>query len=208
MNKSDRIDIPSESSSSGRGKSSQVSVCKATLLAKATTSSVTPRTPSRSCSSSDPSWRKLEAILVNSDTVLLPEILKIPFLNLPLISAKSFRIPAITSSSSSSVGMGVGSATGFSDRGSGGGARKEATPQSWREKDLVSSEKSSLTPRAVGLGVDTESGFFGGDFRSLPLWSSSSSSSLSEFAIVLANHDIVVRWLIKASYQISIVTSS
>jgi len=131
MNKSDRINIPSESSSLRRGKSSQTSGCKATLLAKATTSSVTPRTPSRSCSSLDPSWRKLEAILVNSDIVLLPKILKIPFLNLPLISAKSFQIPAITSSSSllgMGLGLGLGSMTGFSDRGLGSGARKEATP--------------------------------------------------------------------------------
>ena len=59
-----------------------------------------------------------------------------PVLELATNSVKSFRIPAITSSSSSS---------------------------------LVSTDKSSLTPHAVGLGVDAESGFFRGDFRSQSL---------------------------------------
>lgn len=93
---------------------------------------------------------------------------------------------------------------------SGGGARKVATPQNWRVRVLVSSERSSLTPRAVGdadgdgdsdkwLGEGSACGFdSGGDFAlamgtsSFPLSSLSSlSSSFRELAIDLASHDIV-----------------
>ena len=65
----------------------------------------------------------------------------------------------------------------------------------------MSSERSSLTPRGDELDDDDgESGFgFGGDFGSAalalmlaPSSSLSLSSSLSEFAIDLANQDIVL----------------
>lgn len=164
------------------------------FLAKASTSSVTP---TASAASSDPSWRKFEAILVISETVLLLDSLEIPVLNLPLISAKSLRIPEIMSSSALSSDCCLVSGRSESWGEEGGGARKEATPQSWRVTVLVSSERSSLTPCGDGVGDDDgESEFgFGGDFGSvalaLGLLSSSSSSSLSEFAIDLTSHDIV-----------------
>lgn len=75
-------------------------------------------------------------------------------MNLPPISAKSLRIPAITSSSEGSGSDGLGGAE------SGGGARNEATPQNWRLRVLVSSERSPLTPpgaEGVGGSDDGES---------------------------------------------------
>ena len=124
---------------------------------------------------------------------MLLESFEIPLLNLPPISAKSLRIPVMTSSSSD--GSGSDGSPCFGEGGSGGGARNEATPQNWRERVLVISERSPLTPprgsedgeagsSAEGLGL----GFWS---VAVVEWSSSSSSSLRELAMDLASHDIV-----------------
>lgn len=101
---------------------------------------------------------------------MLLDSFEIPLLNFPPISAKSLRIPAMTSSSAGSRSADWGGADGLGGWvGSGGGARKEATPQNWRDRVLVSSERSPLT-----VGVDGE-----------PDWGSGCGSGGDEFGSVL-----------------------
>ncbi|KAL0914559.1 hypothetical protein M5K25_014916 [Dendrobium thyrsiflorum] len=202
--------VPSGSSSSSiNGKSNQVSGCNEMFLTNKRTSSVIPKasplgSPSSSASSS-PKGRNVDAIFEISDTALVFERIEIPLLNLPPSSAKSLRIPAIlgdldTSDSSETPSTAVSEGSGTrlrSDGGlSGGGARKEATPQNWRVIVLVSSEISSLTPLLGDCGsssVWTRSpdlssfpGFVEG-LCSLP----SSSSPRREFTRDRASQDIV-----------------
>lgn len=126
-----------------------------------------------------------------------------PVLNRPPISAKSLRIPERAGGSASGFGSGSGKDgrdAAAAAVGEGGGARKEATPQNWRLRVLVSSERSSLTP-LLGFSssppppsLSLSSCCFFGVFRVLMMVSSSSSllvvSDFREFAIDLANHDI------------------
>ena len=127
-----------------------------------------------------------------------------PVLKRPPISAKSLRIPERAGGSASEFGSGSGKdgREAAAAVGEGGGARKEATPQNWRLRVLVSSERSSLTP-LLGFSsspprppplLSLSSCCFFGVFRVLMMVSSSSSllvvSDFREFAIDLVNHDI------------------